>query len=186
MQQQLAKLTQGPLWSKKSWKIISTAITSIACLSLGVGCQENSYRRVGWVEKIKITNLDSEVSAKLDSGATTSSINAEIISQPDEETESGGTIKFKFIDTDGKEVLYERPVERWVKIKKKEGGTIRRPVVKMVFCIAGKVIEEEVNLADRDEFNYSILVGRNMLVKGKLIIDSSQKFLSEPNCKEEA
>lgn len=185
MQQQLAKLTQWPLRSKKSGKIISTAITSIACLSLGVGCQENSYRQVGWVEKIKITNLNSEVSAKLDSGATTSSINAEILSQPDGETESGGTIKFKFIDNDGREALYERPVERWVKIKKKSGGTIRRPVVKMVFCIAGKAIEGEVNLADRDNFNYSILVGRNMLEKGKLTIDSAQKFTSEPNCNKE-
>lgn len=167
---------------KKTSKIISTTIISIACLFLGVGCQENSYQRVGWVENVKIANLDSEISAKLDSGATTSSINAEILNKPDKETESGGTIKFKFIGDDGKEALYERPVERWVKIKKKDGGTIRRPVVKMVFCIAGQKIEEEVNLSDRDEFNYSILVGRNMLKKGKLTIDSSQTFTSEPNC----
>ena len=170
---------------KKTSKIISTTIISIACLFLGVGCQNNSYQRVGWVENVKIANLDSEVKAKLDSGATTSSINAEILSKPDEKTESGGTIKFKFIDTDGNETLYERPVERWVKIKKKDGGSIRRPVVKMVFCIAGKEIEEEVNLSDRDEFNYSILVGRNMLEKGKLTIDSSQTFTSEPNCDRE-
>ncbi|MDY6805395.1 MAG: RimK/LysX family protein [Cyanobacteriota bacterium] len=175
---------QQPL-PKKTSKILSIAIISIACLSLGVGCQENSYKRVGWVENVKIANRDSKVSAKLDSGATTSSINAEILSQPDEETESGGTIKFKFIDTDGNETLYERPIERWVKIKRKEGGTIRRPVVKMIFCIAGKEIEEEVNLSQRDEFNYSILVGRNMLEKGKLTIDSSQTFTSEPNCNQE-
>nr|WP_232224186.1 RimK/LysX family protein [Mastigocladopsis repens] len=33
----------------------------------------------------------------------------------------------------------------------------------MKFCIAGRWIEEEVNLAERDNFNYPVLIGRNML-----------------------
>lgn len=69
-----------------------------------------------------------------------------------------------------------------VLIKKKEGGLQRRPVVTMTFCIAGRLIKDEVNLSDRGHFNYEVLVGRNMLTSGNLIIDASKAFTARPNC----
>lgn len=74
------------------------------------------------------------------------------------------------------------PVERWVDIKTKDGGAIRRPVVRMHFCIAGVLVEEEVNLANRENFNYDVLIGRNMLIKGGFVVDSSKAFTANPNC----
>jgi hypothetical protein len=142
---------------------------------------------VGWVENGKIAGVDKEVKVKLDTGAKTTSINAEILEKPDKETESGGTIKFRFLDGEGNKEVFERPIVRWVKIKSREGKDLRRPVVRMRFCLAGRWIEEEVNLADRDDFNYPVLIGRNMLKQGKLAVDSSETFTAEPSCpKEEA
>ncbi|MDY7008054.1 MAG: RimK/LysX family protein [Cyanobacteriota bacterium] len=137
---------------------------------------------VGWIEKGKIAGIEEEVKVKLDTGATTTSINAEILEQPDEETESGGMIKFRFSNEEGVSKIYELPVTRWVKIESRTQDYIRRPVVQMKMCLAGRWVEEEVNLADRSNFNYSVLVGRNMLSKSKLVIDSSATFTKTPSC----
>ncbi len=138
---------------------------------------------VGWVENAKIMGVDGEIKAKLDTGATTASINAEILEKPDESVESGGVVKFNFVDSDGNKTLFERPLERWVNIK----GKGKRAVVLMNLCLVGQQIEGEVNLAERDDFNYAVLVGRNLLEKGRLAVDSSDSFLAPPNnCDEQA
>ena len=135
---------------------------------------------LGWVEKTTITGVNRALKAKLDTGATTTSINAEVLEKPDEEVESGGTVKFYFVDTDGNKTLFERPLVRWVKIK---GGS-KRPVVQMQFCLAGKTIEGEVSLAERDEFNYAVLIGRNVLKKGQFAVDSRDSFVASRACDE--
>ncbi|RUR72363.1 ATP-dependent zinc protease [Chlorogloeopsis fritschii PCC 9212] len=137
---------------------------------------------VGWVEKARIPGVGKEVKVKLDTGATTTSINAEILEKPEEDSEAGGMIKFRFIDKEGNDVVFERPIVRWVEIKSREGANLRRPVVRMKFCVANRWIEEEVNLADRDDFNYPVLIGRNMLKQAKLVVDSSQTFTTDPSC----
>lgn len=171
-------------------------IFAILCISMlaGTGCSlpqtqasdlVEQPQTAGWVEKARIQGVDSEVDAKLDTGAETTSINAEILEEPDEDTESGGMIKFRFVGEDGNEAIFERPIVRWVRIKARDGGSFRRPVVQMKFCVAGRWVEEEVNLADRDEFNYPVLVGRNMLGKAQIAVDSSQTYMTEAACPEE-
>lgn len=143
---------------------------------------EHTTQTVGWIEEATILGVESEVEVKLDTGAETSSINAEVLEEPDKDTESGGMIKFRFLDGEGNNAVFERPIVRWVRIKARDGGSFRRPVVQMKFCIAGRWVEEEVNLAERDEFNYSVLIGRNMLSEAKLTVDSSQTFTTEATC----
>jgi hypothetical protein len=147
-----------------------------------VNSSQQETKTVGWVEKAKIPGVEKEVKAKLDTGATTTSINAEILEKPDKNSESGGMIKFRFQDGKKNGEVFERPIVRWVQIKSREGADIRRPVVRMKFCIAGRWIEEEVNLADREDFNYPVLIGRNMLKEGKLAVDSSATFTAEASC----
>ena len=141
---------------------------------------ERATQIVGWVENTRITGVAGEVKAKLDTGATTASINAEILEKPDESVESGGLVKFYFVDTDGNKTLFERPLERWVKIKDED----KRAVVSMDMCVAGEQVEGEVTLAERDNFNYAVLVGRNLLEKGRLAVDSSDSFLATSTCDE--
>lgn len=143
---------------------------------------EKETQTVGWVEKVRIPGVEKEVKAKLDTGATTTSINAEILEQPDQDSESGGIIKFRFKGGKDNKEVFERPIVRWVQIKSREGADLRRPVVQMKFCVAGRWVEEEVNLADREDFNYPVLIGRNMLKQGKLAVDASRTFTVNSSC----
>ena len=175
--------------AKNFFVLISISLLFIAgCSSQKIqatGLEVEESQTVGWVENGKIAGTEEEVKLKLDTGATTSSINAEILEQPEEETESGGMIKFRFSDGEGVTKTFELPITRWVRIESRTKDYIRRPVVRMKMCVAGRWIEEEVNLADRDDFNYSVLIGRNMLAKGKLLVDSSQTFTKTPFCSTE-
>jgi len=165
----------------------------------------------GWVEKVHIDAVEATFKGKLDSGAVTSSIHAEIIAvnEPkpakesdevvdegtddkenmdkkkpvaEEELEDFGKVVFSVKDENGEARTLERKIRRWVKIKAKEGGFVRRPVILMTFCIAGRAVKEEVNLSDRAHFIYPVLVGRNMLRKAMLVVDSSRKFTGDPSC----
>lgn len=147
-----------------------------------VGSSEPQPQIVGWIEKGKIAGVDKEIKFKLDTGATTSSINAEILEKPDEDSESGGMIKFRFTNGKGITEVFELPIVRWVRIESRKADYIRRPVVRMKLCVAGRWIEEEVNLAERDDFNYPVLIGRNMLKQGGLVVDSSKTFTADPTC----
>jgi hypothetical protein len=142
---------------------------------------------VGWVENIRIQDVDMKLKAKMDTGAETSSIDAEIIEvRKVEKRRKGHTsdrVVFSMLDDDGQtKRIFERDIVRYVRIKKKGGGYIRRPVVEMRFCIAGRIANEEVNLANREGFIYPVLVGRNMMGHTKLYIDPSRTYLTRPNC----
>ncbi|NBD31509.1 MAG: hypothetical protein GVY17_00675 [Cyanobacteria bacterium] len=141
-------------------------------------------KTVGWVENTRLLGTNSEIEAKLDTGAKTTSINAEILDLPEDTSEAGGMVRFRFIDGDDPKTVYERPILEWVRIKDGEGGFFRRPVIKMQVCIGNQWVEEEVNLADRSQFNYSVLIGRNMLKKTNVVVDSSQTKTTTPKCSE--
>lgn len=175
-----------PSTAKKFFLVIFISLLSGAGCTLqktkATDSASQETQTVGWVEMGKIPGVEEDVKVKLDTGATTTSINAEILEQPDEKTESGGMIKFRFKDGDKVKQTFELPIVRWVRIESRQSDYIRRPVVRMKICVAGQWIEEEVNLAERDDFNYPVLIGRNMLKKGKLVVDSSQTFTKNPSC----
>jgi len=184
------------VYRSKLFKIRHTFIIIFWGLFSSTGCTVSETQasssvdetiNVGWVEKGKLTGIEQEIKFKLDTGADTTSINAEILSQPETETESGGMIKFRYRDEAEISKIYELPIVRWVKIESRTQDYIRRPVVRMKMCVAGRWIEEEVNLSDRSDFNYSVLIGRNMLEKGSLAIDSGKTFTQDvAACSQEA
>ena len=95
----------------------------------------------------------------------------------------GETVVFSVLAEDGTPKTFEREIVRYVKIKLKGGGFVRRPVIRMHFCIAGRAIEEEVNLANRENFVYPVLVGRNMMAHADLVVNPNATFLTKPQCK---
>lgn len=136
---------------------------------------------LGWVERVTLSGSSHTVKAKLDSGAKTSSVDAEIIKTFKRDGQNYVLYRV-MLDEDISET-YESRIIRWVRIKKKDGGFQRRPVVKMQFCLGKKKISGEVSLAERGHFIYPVLVGRNMLEKGNILVDTSRTFLTEPECK---
>lgn len=160
------------------------AITGFSTHAHATAPTLNKRFTVGYVEYVAIPKLETKLKAKLDTGAATSSIHAKIIELKKHKKgeEDSGYVIFTVETDQGSSSLIKKPITRFVKIKLKTGGFQRRPVVEMAFCIAGVMVRDEVNLADRDDFIYDVLVGRNMLIKGGLVVDASKTLGAKPNC----
>ncbi len=162
-------------------------IMMLACCFAATAASAREVKIVGWVEEVLLTDVGIRVRAKLDTGAKTSSIDSEIIdirkSGKQTKTSTGDTVVFSVDAVDGAPKTFEREVIRYVRIKLKGGGFVRRPVIKMNFCIAGREVEEEVNLANRENFIYPVLVGRNMMAHADLAINAGVTMTARPICK---
>ena len=134
----------------------------------------------GYVEDIKVTAIDWVMEAKLDTGATTSSIDARDIEKFKKDGEDW--VRFTVVnrDTEERQVL-EEPITRIVHIKRHGGESQERYVVELGLCIGDRLIAEEVSLTSRKKWNYPLLVGRNHMA-GHVLVDSAVKNTREPSC----
>lgn len=135
---------------------------------------------LGWVENVLLPAIGMELKAKLDSGAETSSLDAQIIKK----FRKSGRRWVRFTITDretGKEFLLVRERTRTIGVVQHDGSRQSRPVVTMNICIAGQLMVTEVSLIDRSEFIYPMLLGRNALSSFALI-DPGSTFLGKSDC----
>lgn len=102
---------------------------------------------IGLAEKVNIQhhNGKKDVIAKIDTGATKSSIDTNLAA----ELELGPVIKSKLV--------------------KSAHGSKLRPIIEASIELAGKKIKSEFTLADRAHMRYRILIGQNILKDGFLI-----------------
>ncbi|AWB35666.1 hypothetical protein DBV39_05700 [Orrella marina] len=135
----------------------------------------------GYVENVKIFPENLTFESRMDTGATTSSLNA--LNQKRFERAGKEWIRFDVIDpeNDNKKVTLEREIVRNVRILRHDGNHQRRPVVRIGFCIGSSYREGDVSLQDRTELSYQLLVGRNHM-KNLVLIDSAHKHLLGPDC----
>jgi len=108
---------------------------------------------VGLTENVRITASDSsveEIMAKVDTGATKSSIDTRLATK-----------------------LSLGPVIR-SKIVKSAHGNQLRPLIEAEIFLAGKKIKAEFTLADRTHMKYKVLIGVNILADG-FLVDPSKK-----------
>ena len=134
---------------------------------------------LGWVEKIRIFPGDVVLHAKLDTGADYSSLSARDI---DEFAKEGKRwVRFSVVNRYGKETTLERPVQRYALIKRHNGKHQKRPVIRLGLCVGVSFMETDVNLVDRTNFEYQMLIGRSFLA-GHAIVDAANTFTREPDC----
>jgi hypothetical protein len=131
---------------------------------------------VGESEKVRLTPPGHIFNARIDTGATTSSLDARDI----ETFERDGStwVRFK-IAPPGKAGLdeIEKPVVRHVRILQSiSSDTDRRPVVKLQFQLGRISLVEEFTLVDREHLNHQVLIGRNIL-KDLMLVDVAEKFI---------
>jgi hypothetical protein len=103
---------------------------------------------VGLVEPVRVTGptgRSREVLARIDSGATKSSIDVKLAA----ELSLGPILKAKMI--------------------KSASGKSLRPVVEAKVALADQEFKTELTIADRADMKYSLLIGQNILNKGFLI-----------------
>ncbi len=143
-------------------------------------CAANIY---GYVEKVQIDPGQYIVKAKLDTGAVSASLDAINI----KEFKKNGIKWISFdIPRDEGNIHLERKLLRYVRIKARRGEVkkgfkrraIRRPVVKMILTLGHQTKEVAVNLANRNHFNYPLLLGRKPLILFNVVVDPGQAFVS--------
>ncbi|MBI2208966.1 ATP-dependent zinc protease [Candidatus Woesearchaeota archaeon] len=103
---------------------------------------------VGLTESVKLISsegLNEEVVAKVDTGATKSSIDTKLAKK----LKLGPIIKSKMI--------------------KSAHGNRVRPIIEAEILLAGKNIKTEFTLADRTHMKYKVLIGINILDNGFLV-----------------
>ena len=135
---------------------------------------------LGYLENVAIGKLGLSLKGKLDTGADTSSVNArdvEIYKRGDRDH----WVKFRLVGKDGRSIRYDQNVVRFVHIKTKTGGKIRRPVIYLPLCVGGVSGRAEINLADRENFDYDLLVGREFLAH-RIFVDSGRTFVADSAC----
>jgi hypothetical protein len=138
---------------------------------------ERGIAIIGGVERVEVDDTGLLVKARIDTGAKTSSLNAQEV--VDFERDGKSWVRFNFDPGDNRQaVTIEKPVERRVRIKQQLYESQRRYVVKLRLRMGE--IEEivEVSLSDRSELNYPLLIGRNFLTDNA-VVDVAKQFIAD-------
>ncbi len=135
---------------------------------------------LGYLEEVSVGKLGLHMKGKLDTGADTSSVHAYNIDVY-KRGQRDNWVRFRLIGKDGRSIRYDQNVIRFAQIKTKTGGTIRRPVIHLPLCVGGVAGLAEINLADRGEFEFDILIGREFLAN-RILVDSGRTYISEEAC----
>ncbi len=141
--------------------------------------KQKEFISMGWLEQVKIYPSGLIFHAKLDTGADNCSVHAENIKY----TKKKGLpwVSFEMANRYGKRSYFERKIIRVAKVKKKEGGFQKRPVVRLGVCLGNIYENIECSLVDRSNFAYPVLIGRNVLAGG-VIVNSSETYTTDPEC----
>jgi hypothetical protein len=129
---------------------------------------------VGQLEKVWLPDLNLALTARIDTGAETSSLDAGNIELF--ERDGRRWVRFELINpATSKPELLERRLKRTVGIHQSGSAeTKRRPVVKMGIVIGRSNQTAEFTLSDRSHLGYQVLIGRNIL-KDVMMVDVSKK-----------
>lgn len=120
---------------------------------------------LGLTSEIEFVQLGTTVPAKIDTGATISSLHA------DDWTVEGDSVVFK--SSIFKKVL-RAPTDGSHDVHTSDGGVENRPVVAFDVRINGRLIQNaHFNLNNRSNMDFPVLIGQNILKQGNFTIDPS-------------
>lgn len=130
---------------------------------------------VGEAEIMTLIPEEVKLKARIDTGAKSSSLG--IAGKVKYfEREGKKWVQFQILDPKSKQLVeFKRPVVRLVKIKHTDAPSEERAVVRMHIRLETMEDYIEVSLANRDQFKYAALIGRNFL-SGRAVVDISQSF----------
>ncbi len=130
---------------------------------------------VGAVEYVAIPAFDTVFAARIDTGAKRSSIYAVDV----ETFERDGNPWVRFVirnTTQDKDFPMEMEVSRTARIKQKgDGESQRRHSIEVVLTMGDLTKQVHINLADRSNLEYPLLIGRDFL-KGTALVDVARSF----------
>lgn len=143
----------------------------------------------GLNEHIQVAEFNLSAAAKLDTGASTSSLSArdiELFKKDDEEW-----VRFVLAIKGASDAIIERPLARMSHIKRRADDMSEdddethssRPVIEVELCMGDSKQLIEMNLTDRSSFQYPVLIGSKALKQFKAMIDPSVRYSAgQPDC----
>lgn len=142
---------------------------------------KNSYRLgdkqvVGESEWVWLAPPGTFVEARIDSGATTSSLSAVDLVRFERDGKKWARFKVFHQDSNLEEEV-EAPIVRYVLIRQASAeDTERRPVVEMNVRLGKIKSRAEFTLTDRSQMEYPVLLGREFL-RDVAVVDVSKNFI---------
>jgi hypothetical protein len=133
---------------------------------------------LGGVERVRLEPLGEEYKARIDTGATGSSLDARNIARFERDGEPW--VRFTTVSREtGEEQEHSRKLVRQVPIKGRGVEIHLRPVV-ILRAVIGDIDQQvEFSLTDRSRFKYPVLIGRNLL-RDNAIVDVSRRYTVKP------
>jgi len=133
---------------------------------------------IGETEWVYLPSVKVKMKARIDTGATTTSIDARNIRIQTRDGKKWAL--FTLVDRkSGKEFDMEKPVVKVVEIKRHGAEHQKRYAVKMRIVIGHISQYILVTLNDRERFDFPVLIGRNFL-RGAAVVDVDRAYSVEP------
>lgn len=120
------------------------------------------------VVTVTLQGISGEIEAKIDTGATQTSLHADDISVTDEH------VVFKL---NGR--TYRAPLETEQQISSSDGGVVSRPVIRTVVTIDGQEVDTMINLNDRSDMPQPMLIGQDIIRSAGLTLQLSDDTAGE-------
>ncbi|MFP3941466.1 MAG: ATP-dependent zinc protease [Thermoanaerobaculia bacterium] len=170
---------------RKSAGAVALAAALAFPASAGPAAAAKTKDIFGWVERVEVGRHEITLKAKLDTGAATSSLDAQDIRRLVRRSTGERSVEFTLHDPEsGDSIRLKKPLVREVRIKQHDGSHQVRPVVVIDICVGDHFDTVEVSLIDRSEFLYPMLLGRSAL-EGRIVVDPELTFTQDPDCDEE-
>lgn len=128
---------------------------------------------IGNIENIDIDKLKIKaLASKIDTGATTSSLHCEYIKINNDSNK----VTFIPLDDSYDEYTGQKitlPLESTIRVQSSNGDHEARAMIKVDIELKGKTVETYFTLSNREELEYPVLIGKDIL-SGNFIVDASQ------------
>jgi hypothetical protein len=134
---------------------------------------------VGGREKVLLTDLNIVKEARMDTGATTSSMDARDVEIFERDGEQWVRFKIEDPSSDDLIELERRRVRRVLITQSNTEEPERRPVIEMRITIGETTQVAEFTLSNRSHLEFPVLIGRNVL-RDLMLVDVGQNNLTEP------
>lgn len=132
---------------------------------------------VGAVENVRLSPSDMTYKARIDTGATGSSIHASDIVRFERDGESW--VRFSLEAAADEPVVLERKVVRNIRVRQAELEIAERRTVVLMTVTLGSLSQQlEMSLTDRSAMGFPVLIGRNFL-RNTAIVDVSQEMIAK-------
>lgn len=131
---------------------------------------------LGLHETATLPNLNLTMDTKLDTGAEITSADARNIQLF--ERDKKRWVKFELHRTSKGIIPMELPVRDIIRIRRPGSTAAERPTVNMTISTGEITQQVEVSLTDRSNYDYPLLIGRN-LMQDLAVVDVSQSYVAE-------